>query len=90
MSEQVVLLFRRDTNGEPDLFDAALEAGGEKPNTLWRVEGGGWVYYSRTDLWLPRKDGVFSRITVFVRQDTDVELKELLNFIVDTFSAPED
>lgn len=90
MSDQIVLLFKREQNGEPHLFDAALEAGGEKPKTLWRVEDGGWVYYSRTDLWLPRKDGVFSQIAVFVRQDTEVGITDLLDFIVNTFDAPED
>lgn len=95
MPDQVVLLFRRDSAGEPDLFDAVIDldsAGGQEPNALWRVEKDGWVCYNRVSLWMPRKDGVFSLITVYVRSDLSdaIQPPELMDLIMNTFDSSED
>lgn len=94
VSRVVVLMCRVDNTGKPaEIFDAEIEIAAPydyEPSAVWRVEQehGGWVCYERQDLWLPRKDGVFSRIVVYVHdRSLQVKTTDLLDFISDTFNA---
>lgn len=91
MGEQVVLLCRVIADRTPELFDAVIDTAmsANQPNALWRAEkSGGWTEYKRVDLWMPRKDGVFSPISVFV--NGEIEPADLIDHIWATFDAAED
>lgn len=93
MSEQVVLLCSADAEGQLSLSDATVDMGSAsvEPLVLWRVEKAGWVDYKRTDVWLPRQDGVFSRLALYVNEAAEqVKTEDLLDFILETFNAPQD
>lgn len=93
MSEQVVLLCSVNDDGKMSLLDAVVDLGSAptEPESLWRAEKAGWVAYRRTDLWLPRQDGVFSRLAVYVNDHKgSVSQEALMDFILETFNAPQD
>ena len=92
MSTQVVVFCKTSgSDDEPtvELFDGEIEYNGEYPETIHRVEKTGWQCYVRRAFWLPRKDGVYAQINVFIRE-SDVESFSdvlLLNALFDTFDS---
>lgn len=88
MSDQVVLLCKAAKSG-PEIFSETVESLPIKPNRLWRAEKDrGWVFYERRDLWMPRKDGVFSLVPVFV--DGDIEDTDLIDLIWNVLDSSDD
>lgn len=85
MSEQVVLLCKATESG-PEIFSETVDSSRVEPKRLWRAERGlGWVHYDRRDLWMPRKDGVFSLVPVFVSGEIeDVDLIDLIWNVLDS------
>jgi len=92
MSEQVVVVFCKIVGSEEqtvELFDGTVELSGEYPNSIHRVEKTGWQCYTRRAFCLPRKDGVFAEINVYIRE-SDIDKftdEKILNAIFDTFDS---
>lgn len=89
MSDQVVLLCRARGDSEPEIFSELIEVASVEPKRLWRAEkDAGWVFYDRLDLWMPRKDGVFSLVPVFV--SGEIEDTDLIDLIWNVLDSSED
>ena len=88
MSEVVVLFCRCSDAENAEIFDGVIEKQGRFPAVIHRSELSGWVAYHFRSLWLPRKDGVFAEIPVYIHGD--IEDIEIIGLIVDTLDAPEE
>jgi len=72
-----------------ELFDGEIDFHGEHPTRIYRVERSGWVAYERRSFWLPRKDGVYAEINVYVNTTDTSHLSDemILDALVDTFDS---
>lgn len=81
---QEVFLCRIIPGDAPLITQEVIEVLGREPKSLWRLErDAGWTEYTRADLWIPRKDGVFSALVVFV--SGDIQTSALIQEIFNTF-----
>lgn len=96
MSQAVVLFCKADRreSGEEDIeiFDGIVEWHIEFPHAIHRAEKNscGWTCYGRRTFFIPRKDGVFSEIVVFVSSNYDVQDHQIIDMIVETLDSEVD
>lgn len=94
---QAVVLFCRAEKAENedtqiDIFDGVIEWEVEFPKSIHRAEKSmnGWVEYTRRSFFIPRKDGIFSEIILFLSTNYDIQDHEIIDTIVETLDADVD